>query len=69
MFTKLFTKNLTKIPLMYVFFNKKLYDEQGKQNSCLLNLHPTLKDDKFIISEMNLIVDYIRDNYDMDKLI
>ena len=65
--TRLFTKNLTKVPLLWITFNWKLFKEHGEKGSCMCNIHPCLKDDEHIISTMNEL--YIRDNYDMEKII
>lgn len=67
--TRLFTKNLTKIPLIWITFNWKLFKEHGAKGSCMCNIHPCLKDDEYIISTMNELCDYIRENYDMEKII
>ena len=54
--TRLFTKNLTKVPLLWITFNWKLFKENGAKGSCMCNIHPCLKDDEHIISTMNDIV-------------
>jgi len=69
MFTKLFTKNLTQIPLLFINFNYQHFKTKGKKNSCMLNMHPCIRNDEHVISTMNDLVDYIRDNYDMNKII
>lgn len=68
--TNLLTKNETEIPLLFINFNKKKYIEQGKENSCTVNIHPVIKmkDDEILKAKINDIIDYIRDNYDMNKL-
>lgn len=65
---KLLTKNYTKVPLLWVEFDLNKHKENGAKNSCTLMLHPELLDDEILINKMNDIVDYIRDNYDMEKL-
>ena len=65
---KKFTKNYNEIPLLWIIFNFNKYQQEGAKNSCTLNIHPELKDDKYIIETLNNLVDYIRDNYDMGKL-
>lgn len=65
---RLFTKNLTSIPLFWVDFNYKLYKEKGKQGSCTLKIHPNLTNDKHIKKTLNELVDYIRSNYDMEDI-
>jgi len=63
-----FTNNLTEIPLFYVNFNFKYYEEYGKRKSCVAHIHPILKDDEIIINKLNELIDYIRDNYDMNEI-
>ena len=67
--TRLLTKNKTKIPLFWVNFNYQHYKKFGKENSCDLVIHPLLKDDKILKSNLEALVDYIRERYDMDKLV
>jgi transcription elongation factor GreA-like protein len=67
--SKLLTRNSTKIPLLYVNFNYKHYKQKGEVGSCILNLHPLFRKDEKIISKMNGLVDYIRENYDMGDIL
>lgn len=60
------TKNLTQIPLFVMHFDYKKFKAEGKRNSCMLHIHPELAEDKFIKSKLQEVVDYVRDNYDMD---
>lgn len=69
MFSRLLTKNLKEIPLLWINFNLQHYRKLGKINSCMLHIHPTLRDDKYIIETLNGLVDYIRDNYNMEDII
>jgi len=69
MLKRLFTKNLTEIPLLFINFNYQYFRTKGKENSCMLHLHPCIKNDEHVISKMNELVDYIRDNYDMKNMI
>ena len=62
-------KILTKVPLLWITFNWKLFKEHNAKGSCMCNIHPCLKDDEHIISIMNELCDYIRENYDMEKII
>ena len=62
--TRLFTKNLTKIPLLWITFNWKLFKKNGAKGSCMCNIHPCLKDDEHIKTTMEELCDYIRENYD-----
>lgn len=67
--TRLLTKNLQRIPLLRIDFNMKKYKEDGAKGSCMCVIHPVLKDDVYIIETMNGLCDYIREKYDMEKLI
>jgi len=69
LYTRLFTKNLKEIPLLFINFDYQHFKTKGKKNSCMLHTHPCFKNDEHIISVMNGLVDYIRDNYDMNKII
>jgi len=68
LFKRFFTKNLTEIPLFYVNFNYKKYKTLGEKRSCVVNIHPTLKDDEYIKEMINMTIDYIRINYDMEEI-
>lgn len=61
------TNNQKEIPLLVITFNRIKYRKFGNKNSCDLKLHPMLKDE-ILKSKLNDIVDYIRDNYDMNKI-
>ena len=67
--TRLLTKNLTKIPLLWITFNWKTFKARGPKGSCTCHIHPVLKNDSYIIEAMNDLCDYIRDNYDMEDII
>lgn len=60
------TKNLTEIPLFTMVFNYRKYKTDGKKDSCMFYTHPDIADDKFVKSKLQEVVDYIRDNYDLD---
>ncbi len=61
------TNNYNEIPLFWVTFNLNKYKENGAKGSCNLKLHPLLKDEH-IKNQLNDLVDYIRENYDMEEL-
>lgn len=62
------TKNFTKIPLFTMVFNYQKFKETGKENSCTMYvLHPDIAKDEFLKEKLQECVDYIRDNYDMEK--
>lgn len=69
MLKRIFTKNLKEIPLIWMVFNLQHFKNIGKENSCMLKIHPNLREDKHIVNTLNSLVDYIRDNYDMEKLV
>lgn len=60
------TKNLTRIPLFMMTFNYRKYKADGKKDSCMFYAHPNIANDEFVKSELQEVVDYIRDNYDLD---
>lgn len=62
------TKNYESIPLFWEDFNLQKYQKDGAKNSCTLHIHPELKNDEHIIGTLSNLVDYIRENYDMEKL-
>jgi len=62
------TRNYNKIPLFWVNFNLNHYQQNGVKNSCAVKIHPEFKNDKYIVDSLNNLIDYIRDNYDMEKL-
>lgn len=65
---RLLTKNLNEIPLLYITFNYNKYKENGKKGSCDAQVHPNLSNDKHIHDTLNDLIDYIRDNYNVDNL-
>lgn len=69
LFTRLLTENLQRLPLLRIDFNMKKFRENGAKGSCNCVLHPVLAKDKHIIETMNELCDYVRENYDMERLI
>lgn len=67
--SKKLTKGYKETPLFYVTFDLNKYQEEGEKGSCDLKLHPSIKEDEFIIQQLNSLVDHIRKNYDMEKLV
>ena len=65
----LLTKGKRCVPLIYINFNYQKYMQEGASGSCICNVHPDLAHDEKLTSMMNEVVDYIRDNYDMNKLV
>lgn len=68
MIRRFLTKDYKKVPLLFINFNYKLFKKSGKAGSCMLHIHPLLKNDEIVIQKMNELVDYIRANYDMNKM-
>lgn len=62
------TNNKSEIPLFYVTFDLNKYKEGGKKDSCNLKVHPAITDEKSV-QLLELLVDHIRDNYNMDELV
>ena len=66
--TRLLTKNRTQIPLLYVTFDYNKFKESGKVGSCMSNVHTVIAKDEYIKLKVNELIDYIRDNYDMEDM-
>jgi len=62
------TKNYTEVPLFLVEFNLNKYNEFGTENSCIIKIHPELKDDEYVVDTLNDLIDYIRIKFDMNDL-
>ena len=60
------TKNLKCIPLFTMVFDYPKYRRDGKKNRCLFYAHPELQNDQFVKERLCEVVDYIRDEYDLD---
>ena len=67
--TRLLTKNFQRVPLLRIDFNMKLFKENGAKGSCMCVIHPVLKDDEHIKISLNELCDYIREKYDMEKVV
>ena len=65
----LLTKGKRCVPLIYINFNYQKYMQEGASGSCICNVHPDLAHDEKLITMMNEMVDYVRDNNDMNKLV
>lgn len=66
---RILTNNLQKIPLLYINFNRRKYRQDDAKGSCDCVCHPALSQDGHIKETMSNLCDYIRENYDMDKVI
>lgn len=60
------TKNLTRIPLFMMIFDYRKYQQYGKPGSCTFYAHPEIAQDEFVKQKLCEVVDYIRDNYNLD---
>lgn len=69
MLRRLLTKNFTKVQLLLVSFDYQFFKKNGKSGSCTMNAHPVLAKDEELRTKVNEIVDYIRDNYNMEDII
>ncbi len=65
--TNILTKNKTEIPLFYVNFDYIKYKD-NKIGSCMYNVHPIFKEDKYVKEKLNDLIDYIRNKYDMENI-
>lgn len=62
------TKNLTRIPLFTMTFNYRKYKSDGKKDTCTFFCHQEIANDEFVKEKLCKVVDYIRDNYDLDRI-
>lgn len=62
--TSKLTNNYNVVPLFFVTFNLNKFKECEGKGSCDVKLHPSIKD-KYVVNQLNSLVDYIRRNYDM----
>jgi len=67
--TRLLTKNLQRIPLLRIDFNRKRFKKHGAKNSCMGVIHPMLKNDKYVIEMMKALCSYIKEKYNMEDII
>lgn len=58
-----------EVGLFYVNFDLMKYQNEGEKGSCTLNLHPSLKEDPYVVDQLNALVDHIRKNHNMEKLV
>ena len=47
-------------------FDYRKYKAQGKKDSCTMHCYPDIANDVFVKEKLQEVVDYIRDNYDLD---
>ena len=66
--TKMMTKHYHEVPLLWINFDLEKYDKDGAAVSCMSHIHPVLAGDETITKSVNTLIDYIRNNYDMEKL-
>ena len=60
------TKNLTRIPLFTMTFDYRNYKVEDKQDSCTFYCRPDIVNDEYVKEKLSDVVDYMRDNYDLD---
>lgn len=65
----LFTGDKEKVPLLYVHFNYRKYQKNGSKGSCIASVHPELVGDMELKKKIEELIDYIRDNNDMEKIV
>lgn len=65
----LLTNKKRKVPLIFINFNYQKYVHDGAKGSCICSVHPELAEDEAVKVMLNNMVDYIRDHYDMEKLV
>lgn len=45
------------------------YKKHGKENSCTFHCLPEIANDEFVKNRLSDVVDYVRDNYDLDEMV
>lgn len=68
MIRRLLTRNYTMIPLFYAFFDLKKFRKNGAANSCDIHMHPLLHNDVELLDKVKDVIDYIRENYNMEDI-
>ena len=63
------TKNFTEVPILWITIDMQSYRKNGASGSCMINCLPEIAHDKEAVRRINDTVDYIRENFDMEKLI
>jgi hypothetical protein len=66
--TSKLTNNHNDVPLFFVTFNLNKFKENGTKGSCEIKLHPSIKDEH-VEEQLKSLIDYIRENYDMEELV
>jgi len=61
------TKNKTEIPLVFISLDLHKHRE-NKRRSCDIKVHPIVADET-VKQKVNELIDYIRDNFDMEELV
>lgn len=62
------TRNLTRIPIFTMTFNYSKYKKDGAKDSCMFYCLPDIANDEFVKEKLCEVVDYVRDNYDIEKI-
>ena len=62
------TNNKESVPLFWIDFNYQLYKKHGKKGSCNIKIHPLISGDDYIKNTLNDLIDYIRNQYNVEKL-
>ena len=65
---KLLSKKYTKIPLFTVYLDLIKYRVTPK-NSCMVGVHSCIKVDAVLKEKIDAVIDYIRENNNMEDLI
>ena len=47
-------------------FNYRKYKSDGKKDTCTFFCHPEIANDEFVKEKLCEVVDYVRDNYDLE---
>ena len=61
-------KNFTEVPILWIALDMQRYEKSGARGCFLINCLPEIAHDKETVRRINDAVDYIRENFDMEKL-
>ena len=66
---KLLTKKSKRIPILFISFNLDHYLKNGSNNSFTIKIHPNFRDNEEIKEHVNLLVDYIKNTYNIKDIL
>lgn len=67
MISKLINRNNKQIPLFSALFDSHKYNK-CKNRSATYKIHPKLQDDKYLKEMVENVMNYVKNNYDLEEL-